>query len=149
MSRCVASPKIERDEPVLAGLAPDLRARFYSLMESRTSSAGALLFKALETPEGAFFIHRGRVQLWLDAGEGSRLLHTAGTGEMVGLSSCISGLPYEVTAKCLTRCDFGFIRSRELFSFLSFCPQAWPYIARQLASGLSDANGQVLSLKKR
>jgi CRP-like cAMP-binding protein len=143
------SAKIERDEPVLTGLALNLRARFLSLMESRTCSAGTTLFAPRQSPEGAYFIHRGRVQLWLDEGDAARLMHTAETGEIIGLNSCVSGLPYEVTAKCLSRCDLGYLRSADLFVFLSSWPQAWPYIARQLANGLTDANDQVLSLKKR
>ncbi len=131
------------------GLSPELRAQFFSLLESRTYNAGTTVFRAGESIDGAFYVHRGRVALWLDPGPKARLLHTAESGEMVGLSSCVSGLPCEVEAKCLTPCELGFIRSAALSAYVRSHPQAWPYLAHQLATCLSNANCQVLSLKKR
>lgn len=76
--------------------------------------AGAILFVEGQPPRGLFIVCSGKVNLSTTSREGKILiLKTVEAGETVGLSSTISGMPYEVTAETATPCQLGFVeRSR-------------------------------------
>jgi len=79
----------------------------------------AVLFIEGETSVGVFIILRGRVKLSACSTDGrSFILRIAGPGELVGLPSCISGKPYEVTAEAIEPTEVSFVRRDAFIQFL-------------------------------
>lgn len=75
--------------------------------------AGAILFVEGQPPRGLFIVCSGKVNLSTTSREGKILiLKTVEAGETVGLSSTVSGMPYEVTAETATPCQLGFVERR-------------------------------------
>ena len=61
---------------------------------------GVQLFSEKSLPTGIFIVVSGEVKLSINSSEGKRLiLSIAKAGEVLGLSSVLSGLPSEMTAE--------------------------------------------------
>lgn len=72
----------------------------------------ALLFVEGQAPRGVFVLCKGQAKLSVVAEDGRTLImKIAGPGEVLGLSACMGGRPYEATVETLSPCEVNFIKS--------------------------------------
>ncbi len=100
----------------------------------------ALLFVEGQAPRGVFVVCRGQVKLSVIAEDGRTLiLKIAGPGEVLGLSACIAGRPYEVTAETLSPCSVNFIKLEDFRRLLQHEPEICLQVARQISVQYQNA----------
>ena len=90
---------------------------------------------------------QGRVKLSTTTREGRNLLlKVARPGEVLGLSSCISGSSYDVTAEAHTSCQASFVRREDFLHFLREHGVACLRAAEQLGTQHQDAVAVIRSI---
>ncbi len=96
-------------EQLFTSLKPEILEAFRANQVTRFYPPGFVVFNAGETSKGIYLIHEGKIRLSMSGG-GSTGLNSrlARRGEILGLSTTVSGRPYEVTAEsvCLTKLSF-------------------------------------------
>lgn len=105
---------------------------------------GATLFSEGRQPRGIFLLCDGRAKLSISSESGKRLmLRVAGPGEMLGISSTLSGKPYEVTAEAVDGCQVVFVKRKDLLRFLRDHRDACLQVVHLLSSDLHTAYERV------
>src|ERR1700739_4757707 len=100
-------------------------AQFVSIAPEVSRSRGESLFLEGENPKHVLVICSGRVKLSVSSREGkTAILHIAGPGEILGLSSAMSGTPHETSAEAVELCHFKLIRVSDFMRFLAEFPEA-------------------------
>lgn len=123
---------------------------YFALESARHYSEDVVLFEEGQIPAGLFLLRAGRVRLGVRSRRGSQVLfEVAGTGEMLGLSACVSGRPYELTARTLTPCEAIFVRREDFLSFLRERPQACVEMVKLLSTDLDTAYERIRNLRRR
>jgi CRP/FNR family cyclic AMP-dependent transcriptional regulator len=107
---------------------------------------GAMLFVEGQTPRGVFVLCNTRVKLMTCSADGKTMIRIAGPGEVIGLSSVISGKPYEATAEILDSGQVSFIRADDFLRYLRQHADVCLRIAQHLSNDYQAVNGQVRSL---
>ena len=101
------------------GLKGEALAQFVAIAPEISRLRGESLFQEDETPKCVFVICSGRVKLSISSREGKKaILRIAGPGEILGLSSAMSGTPHETSAEALELCHVKAMR------FLQKYPEA-------------------------
>ena len=110
-------------------------------------SRGTALFSEGRQPRGVFILCDGRAKLSICSENGKRLmLRVAGPGEVLGLSSTLSGRPYELTAETLDNCQVVFVRRKDLLRFLREHREACLQVVHLLSGDLHTAYDRVRSI---
>lgn len=95
--------------------------------------ANITLFAEKEAARGVYVVLDGEVRLSINSAEGKRLsLRIARKGDVLGLSSALSGGPYEMTAETLYPAKVALIERRDFLGFLSRHPEVYPIITEEL-----------------
>ena len=120
-------------------------------MESITSTAayprGAVLFVEGQEPRGLFVLCHGRAKLSTSSRDGKTIiLRIVGPGEVVGLSSTVSGRPYEGTAELLEPSQANFISRQDFLSFLREHGDVALKVAEQLGAIYLSAYEEIRRL---
>ena len=132
------------------GLTPEAREFLWSVQESRTYSPHTAIFRTGDSPEGVFLLECGEVSLWLERPMSyPLLLRTVSAGEVLGLSACVTGQPYEASAIAISPCEVSFVSTKNLAKLVEHFPEAWMLIAQLLTRNLSGANHYVASMRSR
>lgn len=106
--------------------------------------ANKVLFSEKEETRGVFVVLSGEVKLSINSSEGRRLsLRIARKGEILGLSSTLSGRPYELTAETLYPATIAPIGRREFLSFLARHPEAYQIVTEELSRHVHMACEQL------
>lgn len=85
-----------------------------------------VLYLEGETPAGVYLIHSGEVDLVFDGHDGGvRPLSIARAGQVLGISSVLSGRPHSSSATTRAQTAVGFIERETFLSFLEGSPNAW------------------------
>jgi CRP/FNR family transcriptional regulator, cyclic AMP receptor protein len=136
-----------RDNKYFCDLPGGLLQTFESLKYLTIYSKGAMLFAEGQAARGVFMLCAGRVKLSTCSSEGKMLItRIAMSGEIIGLSSTISGTPYLVTAETLSSCQINFIKREDFLRFLSENNQACLRSAEHLSKNYQAVTEQVRSL---
>lgn len=123
---------------------------FASLESVRQYPEDVVLFEEGQTPTGVFLLRSGRVRLGVRSRRGSQVLfEVAGAGELLGLSACVSGRPYELTARTLTPCEAIFLRREDFLGFLRERPHACVEMVKLLSTDLDNAYERIRHLRRR
>jgi CRP/FNR family transcriptional regulator, cyclic AMP receptor protein len=81
---------------------------------------GAMLFAEGQAPRGVFLLCRGSVKLSISAGDGKTVIsHIATAGEVLGLSSTVTGNAYKTTAETLEPSQINFVRREDFVRLLA------------------------------
>ena len=114
-------------------------------MEFPTSyTPGMLLFSEKAKPQGIFILLSGEVKLSINSSDGKRLiLSIAKAGEVLGLSSALSGLPSEMTAEVLYPSKIAVIERTQFLSFMSRHPEAYQTVTEELSLQYKTACEQL------
>jgi CRP/FNR family cyclic AMP-dependent transcriptional regulator len=111
---------------------PTLEA-FHAIAFTCAYPEGAVLYSEGDASRGAFLICHGSAKLSISSAEGKTLItKIARAGEVLGLSSALSGHPYKATAETIEPSQVNFIRREDLHRFLGTHHQAYPSVVRQL-----------------
>ena len=103
-----------------------------------------VLFAENEEARGLYVVLDGEVRLSINSSEGKRLsLRIARRGDVLGLSSALSGAPYEITAETLYPARVAFVGRREFLGFLSRHPELYMNITEELSRNVSMACHQL------
>lgn len=95
---------------------------------------GQLLFSEKALPAGIFIVVSGDVKLSINSSEGKRLiLSIAKAGEVLGLSSVLSGLPSEMTAEVLYPSRIAVIERDQFLAFMSRHPEVYQVVTQELS----------------
>src|ERR1700733_10204313 len=99
----------------------------FSAMEYPSSyAANVVLFTEREPVRALFVVLEGAIRLSINSINGRRLtLRIARKGDILGLSSTISGNPYGMTAETLCLSKIAVIERREFQMFLARQPDAY------------------------
>ena len=107
----------------------------------------SVLFVEGQMPRGAYILCRGRAKLSMVSSEGKTLiLHIAEPGEILGLSSCLLGQPYQATVETLSPCQLNFIRREDFLLFIRNHPEAMFRVAEFLSREYRAACNEIGSL---
>ena len=95
---------------------------------------GLQLFSEKSASTGIFIVVSGEVKLSINSSEGKRLiLSIAKAGEVLGLSSVLSGLPSEMTAEVLYPSRIAVIEREQFLAFMSRHPEVYQVVTQELS----------------
>jgi CRP/FNR family transcriptional regulator, cyclic AMP receptor protein len=95
---------------------------------------GMQLFSEKSTPAGIFIVVSGEVKLSINSSDGKRLiLSIAKAGEVLGLSSVLSGLPSEMTAEVLYPARIAVIERDQFLAFMGRHPEVYQIVTQELS----------------
>jgi CRP/FNR family transcriptional regulator, cyclic AMP receptor protein len=81
--------------------------------------ASTLLFMEGEEARGVYLLCQGRVKLLATNSEGrSLILKIVHPGEIIGLSSVLTNIPYEITVETLQPSQLGFVSREDFLKFI-------------------------------
>jgi CRP/FNR family transcriptional regulator len=102
------------------------------------------LFSEREEVHGLYVVLEGEIRISINSSEGRRLsLRIARKGDVLGLSSVLSGSPYEMTAETLYPAKVALIGRREFLGFLSRHPEIYMSVTEELSRHVSMACHQL------
>jgi CRP/FNR family transcriptional regulator len=115
-----------------------------SMEHAHAHGANIVLFAEKEEARGVFVVLDGEVRLSINSSEGKRLsLRIARKGEVLGLSSALSGGAYEMTAETLYPAKVAQIGRREFLGFLARHPELFINMTEELSRHVSMACHQL------
>ena len=124
--------------------SPAAQKDLLSLATASPYPAGHVLFAEKEPPRGVYVVLEGDVKLSINSSDGHRLsLRIARKGEILGLSSTLSGSPYEVTAELLYPSKIAPIGRREFLGFLMRHLEAYQTVSEELTREFTMACEQL------
>lgn len=115
-------------------LSPEALRDLESMEFPSLYQPGMVLFSEKATPVGVFIVLSGEVKLSINSSEGKRLiLSIAKAGEVLGLSSVLSGLPSEMTAEVLYPSRIAIIERDQFIAFMSRHPEVYQVATQELS----------------
>jgi CRP/FNR family cyclic AMP-dependent transcriptional regulator len=125
-------------------LSPVAMKDIESLQTPADIPANRVLFSEKEPARGVFVVLSGEVKLSINSSDGRRLsLRIARRGEILGLSSTLSGNGYEMTAETLYPATIAPIGRQEFLNFLTRHPGAYQAVTEELSRHVSLACAQL------
>ncbi len=104
----------------------------------------SVIFHQGEPTQGVFIIRRGTVKLSMTSSKGRAvILRVAGEGEILGLSSVLSGDAYLATAEALEDTDVAFVEREQFLQMLLHNPEAALSVALHACSNYKAACRQI------
>ena len=136
-----------RSEGFFCQLDPAALSTLDKLAFTNVYPAGASLYFEGQAPRGVFLLCHGSAKLSISSGEGKVLINRiAHAGEVLGLSSTISGHPYKCAAETLEPAQVNFIRRDDFLRFIGEHHRAAINATRQLAKDVEDDADHLRSL---
>ena len=124
-------------QPTLGKLSADLLQALHGIKSVRSFPKGAALFKQGSAVAGVYLVENGEVRVLLPTPLSQKqLLEVVGPGTMLGLSECMSGEKYRITAEAGEQTTAAFIPREEFLEFLrehgDFCMQVVRLLSEDL-----------------
>ena len=102
-------------------LTPTLKEELRRICFRISLPPSSTIFHEGDDANGVLILRKGRSKVTLNSAEGRTvILYLAGPGELLGLSSVISGSPRQVTAITIEPCDLDLVRRADFLDFLDF-----------------------------
>jgi CRP-like cAMP-binding protein len=128
---CAHCPFCQLPETAWEGIEPLISVKEYA--------AGITLFRAGQKPQGVHLICQGQVKRWGSNEQGRQFLWRFATaGELLGVTTLLSGKRYPVTSKTATSCLIRFIPTELFFRLLKAHPVVDQQLMKQLATRVYD-----------
>ena len=116
------------------GLSIQAKSDFALLATRFHCSAAEVLIREEEAPENVLFLLDGKVNISMNSSDGRRfLLGVAGAGDILGITSAISGTSSEIGAEARYPCNIDSLRRQDFLDFLLRHPIACQNVARELS----------------
>lgn len=107
-------------------------------------AANVVLFSEREDAKGLYVVLDGEVRLSINSSEGKRLsLRIARKGDVLGLSSALSGSAYEMTAETLYPARVAHVSRRDFVGFLARHPELYMNVTEELSRHVAMACHQL------
>jgi CRP/FNR family transcriptional regulator len=120
---------------------------FFKNATSHRYPKGATIFTQEQPSSGIYLLESGRVKLLAYSPEGKAIIvRIAEPTDVLGLSACIAGLPYEVSALVSANCRVRYVRREDFLAVLRTDQEAALEVIRELSLLYHDANYQICSL---
>jgi CRP/FNR family transcriptional regulator len=133
-----------RKSEFFKGLPAEALADFERLFAPSAYPSGVIIFSETEPCSGIYVVLDGEVKLSINSADGRRLsFRIAKAGEVLGLSSTISGGAYEMTADALYPAKIAHVARPAFLEFLSRYPAAYQVVAREMARTYNTACEQL------
>lgn len=108
---------------------------------------GAVLFAEGEQPRGIYMLCHGRAKLSITSPEGKTLVtRLAQSGEVLGLSSVLSGEHHRATVETLEPCQVKFMRTEDFLKFVNEFGDACFRSSQQLSHECHAMSDQLRSV---
>ena len=125
-------------------LSPEALKDLASLEIPVQYAAGQALYTEQQAAAGIYVILDGEVKLSMNSSDGKRLsLRIARAGEILGLTSALSGNPFEMTAEALHAARIAPIGRQEFLSFLMRHPEVYQTVTEEVSAQFNMACQQL------
>ena len=122
-----------REDNFFCNLGPRALEAFNAIAFANIYPEGSILYTEGQAPRGIFLICRGSAKVSISSAEGKTIItKIARAGQVLGLSSVLSGHPYKATAETLEPSQVNFVRREDLPSFLHDHHEACVNVVGQL-----------------
>lgn len=114
------------------------------LLAPSTYRSGMVLFSETQAASGIYVVLEGEIKLSINSPDGRRLsFRIAKAGEVLGLSSALSGGAYEMTADTLYPAKIAHISQQVFLQFMSRHPAVYQSVAREMVRTYNAACEQL------
>jgi CRP/FNR family transcriptional regulator len=128
-------------------LSAQAMSEFASIAVPFCRQENTVLLMEEQQPRAILFLVEGRVKVSMNSVAGRRLiLGIVGPGEILGLTSAVSGYPYDITAVTQSPCVLASVQRQAFLDFLLSYPFACHNVARQLSLEYRHAYNQLRTL---
>ena len=127
-----------RTSSFFCDLSPAAVAAFDAIKITIPYYAGALLFAEGDQARGVYVLCQGRVKLTIGSEGRTLVVAVCNPGQILGLPSCLSDLPYQFTAEVMEPCQVNFVRRDDFLRFLEGHPEASIRVAQRVSENLHD-----------
>ncbi len=125
-------------------LSPAALADFDALVVPISQPANKVLFSETQDNAGVMVIVEGEVKLSINSSDGRRLsLRIAKAGEVLGLSSTLSGNGYEMTADTLYPAKIAHLSRQTFLHFMARHPEVYEIVTREISRSFNLACEQL------
>jgi CRP/FNR family transcriptional regulator len=125
-------------------LPAEALADFERLIAPSAYPSGMVIFSETQPCTGIYVVLQGEAKLSINSADGRRLIFSiARAGEVLGLSSAISGSAHEMTADALYPAKVAHISRAVFLQFLSRHPGVYQTVAREMVRTYNAACGQL------
>jgi CRP/FNR family transcriptional regulator, cyclic AMP receptor protein len=139
-----AGSKLYRKSEFFGSLSAPALADLESLLVPVSHPANKVLFSETQPSDGVRIVVEGEVKLSINSSDGRRLsLRIAKPGEILGLSSTLSGNPYEMTADTLYPAKIAHISRTDFLHFLARHPEVYEIVTREVSRSYNLACEQL------
>jgi len=136
--------KVQRPGEFFKNLSPAALRDLESMEFPTMYQPGQLLFSEKSIPAGIFIVISGEVKLSINSSDGKRLiLSIAKAGEVLGLSSVLSGMPSEMTAEILYPSRIAVIERDQFLHFMARHPEVYQVVTQELSLQYKVACAQL------
>lgn len=133
-----------RKNEFLTSLSAEALRDWHSMEHPHSYAQNVLLFGEKEAGRGVYVVLEGEVRTSINSADGRRLsLRIARKGDILGLSSTLSGSSYEMTAETLYPSKVAFIGRREFQGFLVRHPEAYQAVIDELSRQMTMTCDQL------
>ncbi len=120
---------------------------FDSIATHSSCLSNTLLFEEHQNPSNICIAYECRVKLFTNSNDSRRfILRIARPGEILGLSSVITGNPYPMTAETLYQCTVGSVSRPDFLDFLNRYPEAYKAVACELSLQQDEACARLRTI---
>ncbi len=117
----------------LNGLSAKARRDFDLIAPQFSCPVDATVIREEQEPSSVMVLIDGEVKISMNSLDGRRfLLEVAGPGDILGLTSVMSGKPSDITAEAMYPCMIASLRREDFLAFLLRHPVAFQCITREL-----------------
>jgi CRP/FNR family transcriptional regulator len=132
---------------IFCDLQPAALQAFEEIKYTTAYPEGAVLFVEHQAPRGIFVICKGSVKMSVSASNGKTMIvKIAEAGEVLGLSSTVSGKPHEVTAETIDPCQINFVKREDFLRFLKNDVQVCFKVAEHLSEKYHNVCNEIRCL---
>lgn len=136
--------RVQRTSEFFRKLSPALMEDWTAMEFPHSYGPNVVLFAEKEASRGVFIVLEGEVRLSINSTDGKRLsLRIARKGDILGLSSALTGNSYEMTAETLYPAKVGHVGRSEFHAYLARHPQVYPIVTEELSRQMVMACEQL------
>lgn len=136
--------KVERTGEFFKGWSQAALDDWSAMEFAHAHAANVVLFSEREEAKGLYVVLDGEVRLSINSSEGKRLsLRIARKGDVLGLSSALSGVPYEMTAETLYPARVAHVSRRDFAGFLARHAELYMNVTEELSRHVAMACHQL------
>ena len=120
--------------PFFKGLSIKAKSDFESLATEFECPRETVLIREEQSSSRVLFLLHGNVKISMNSCDGRRfLLGLAGAGDILGISSAVSGNPSEIRAESMYPCTIASLKRQDFLDFLRRHPIGFEVVATELS----------------